>query len=165
LRVRQVAEAPAGFHAIRDARGKRYRYLIQDGGVCDVFFRRYSWYLPGELDLQGMRQAAECLLGSHDFRAFQASGSPRQSTVRELRQLSLQRQPSDIAQLLRIEVEADGFLYRMARNIVGTLVEVGRGKQPPSWVRQVLLSGHRGQGGPTAPPQGLCLLWVQYQHG
>jgi tRNA pseudouridine38-40 synthase len=162
VRVREVAEAPSGFHAIRDARGKRYRYWLQDGGVPDVFCRRYAWFLPGALDLAAMRKGASYLVGRHDFRAFQASGSTRKTTVRHVRQLSLERRSCQMAELLELQIEADGFLYNMARNLVGTLVEVGRGKQPPEWVSRVLLGGRREQGGATAPAHGLCLVAVEY---
>ena len=162
VRIRAVDEAPDGFHAIRDARGKRYRYWIQDGGVADIFCRRYAWFLPRELDRSAMCRAAEFLVGKHDFRAFQTSGSPRKTTVRHVRDLSFERYPSSMAQLLELQIEADGFLYNMVRNIVGTLVEVGRGRHPPEWVQQVLVNGRREQGGPTAPAHGLCLVAVTY---
>ncbi len=162
VRIRAVNEAAPGFHAIRDARGKRYRYWIQDGGVVDIFSRRYAWYLPKTLDLALMQEAAGCLVGQHDFRAFQASGSPRKTTVRHVRVLTLSRRESAMARLLELHIEANGFLYNMVRNIVGTLVRVGEGKRPTAWVREVLMSGRREQGGPTAPAHGLCLVSVDY---
>lgn len=162
IRVRQVEEMHAGFHALRDARGKRYRYWIQDGGVPDVFQRRYTWYLPQPLDVARMHRAGEHLVGRHDFRAFQASGSPRKTTVRHVRELTVRRTVGELSQRVELEIEADGFLYNMVRNIVGTLVEIGRGKQPPDWARQVLESGRREQGGATAPAHGLCLVTVGY---
>jgi tRNA pseudouridine38-40 synthase len=162
IRVHQTQEMPAGFHALRDARSKRYRYRIQDGGVPDVFQLRYAWYLPQQLDVQRLSEAASYLVGRLDFRAFQTSGSPRKTSVRHVKELSVRRSAGELAQLVEFEIEADGFLYNMVRNIVGTLVEVGRDKRPVAWVRAVLESGRREQGGPTAPAHGLCLLSVAY---
>lgn len=162
IRVRQVEQMRCGFHALRDARGKRYRYWIQDGGIPDVFQRQYTWYLPRPLDVAQMSLASEHLVGRHDFRAFQASGSPRKTTVRHVRELIVRRTVGELAQRIELEIEADGFLYNMVRNIVGTLTQVGRGKQSPEWVRHVLESGRREQGGATAPAHGLCLLSVTY---
>jgi tRNA pseudouridine38-40 synthase len=162
IRVRDAAEMLEGFHAIRDARSKRYRYRIQDGGIPDVFQQRYTWFVPQSLDVPRMRDGANYLIGRHDFRAFQTSGSPRKTTVRQVLELSVRRFAGEMSERLELEIEADGFLYNMVRNIVGTLVEVGRGKQSPEWVRQVLESGRREQGGATAPAHGLCLVSVTY---
>ncbi len=160
--VREVREAPEGFHAIRDAIRKRYRYLIQDGPLRDVFTRHYAWYLPQRLDAAAMRAAAACLSGRHDFTSFQAAGSPRASPVRTVYELLVERRPDAAGERLAIEIEADGFLYNMVRNIVGTLVEVGRGKQPAAWVAEVLAARNRKLAGMTAPPQGLFLVHVEY---
>ena len=162
--VTGAEEACEGFHAIRHAIGKRYRYQLKIGGVRDVFDYRYHWHLHGELDLGQMRLAARRLIGEHDFKSFQAAGADRKTTVRTVRACDLivpavgDGQASDLA----IEVEADGFLYNMVRNIVGTLVEVGRGKQVVEWIDQVLVARDRDVAGPTAPARGLFLLRVDY---
>lgn len=162
--VTGAEEACEGFHAIRHAIGKRYRYQLKIGGVRDVFDYRYHWHLHGELDLGKMRLAARRLIGEHDFKSFQAAGADRKTTVRTVRACDLivpavgDGQASDLA----IEVEADGFLYNMVRNIVGTLVEVGRGKQVVEWIDQVLVARDRDVAGPTAPARGLFLLRVDY---
>jgi tRNA pseudouridine38-40 synthase len=158
--VREVAEAPEGFHAIRDAIRKRYRYVIQDGPVRDVFARNHAWYLPQRLDAEAMRAAAACLPGRHDFTSFEAAGSPRASPVRTVYELLVERRQD--GERLVIEIEADGFLYNMVRNIVGTLVEVGRGRRPAAWVAEVLAAKNRRLAGMTAPPQGLFLVHVEY---
>jgi tRNA pseudouridine38-40 synthase len=162
--VERAEEAVDGFHAIRDARGKRYRYQLQVGGNRDPFQSRYRWHLRGHLNLDTMRQAAERFLGRHDFRGFQASGSDRKTTVREIRACEVIQQVNALNEHVHvaIEVEADGFLYNMVRNIVGTLVEVGRGKQSASWIDELLLAGKRDLAGQTAPPQGLMLIRVDY---
>lgn len=170
IAVRKLRDAAADFHAIRDAVGKRYRYQLQIGGGRDAFEYRYRWHLPGPIDVAAMRQAAELLRGRHDFASFQAAGSDRKTTVRDVRALEIidqgrvgQGSDDPAVQRLAIEVEADGFLYNMVRNIVGTLVEVGRGKRSPAWAAEVLAACDRTVAGPTAPPQGLFLLRVDYR--
>ena len=179
IAISEIADAKQDFHAIRDAMGKRYRYQIQIGGMRDAFEYRYRWHVQGPIDVDAMRDAAALLLGKHDFASFQAVGAARKTTVRTVRDLGIidQQNPreltSDIAgqgrgqspwgRHIAIEIEADGFLYNMVRNIVGTLIEVGRGKHAASWVQQVLHAKDRAQAGPTAPPHGLCLLHVHYE--
>ncbi len=146
--VHSVVDAPDDFHPIRDATGKRYRYQIQIGGSHDPFSYRYRWRVRAPLDVQAMQTAAKRLEGERDFASFQAAGAPRKSTVRHVRacQVVVQNDPpatvrqgnSTQRQDITIEVEANGFLYNMVRNIVGTLVEVGRGKHPPAWVDDVI---------------------------
>jgi tRNA pseudouridine38-40 synthase len=168
VRVRAVSEASPDFHAIRDAKRKRYRYILEDAQPASVFGAAFAWQLPTRLDDAAMRRAAGALLGEHDFASFETSGSERETTVRTIYALDIQRRPAMLAlddanrDAVWIEVEADGFLYNMVRNIVGTLVEVGRGARPEAWVQQVLDARDRRQAGPTAPPQGLFLLWVGY---
>ncbi len=167
IAISDICDAPEGFHAIRDSLGKRYRYQLQVGGVRDAFDYRYHWHLQGPIDVDAMRAAAGQLIGQHDFASFQAAGADRKTTVRDVRDLVIVDQPcrtgdAGKSRFLAIEIEADGFLYNMVRNIVGTLLEVGRGKHPPSWVGQVLQAIDRTQAGPTAPAHGLFLLRVDY---
>lgn len=182
-----VEEAPDGFHPVRDAVRKCYRYVIHDGPIRDVFRRRYCWhYRHGRLDAPAMTRAAEGLLGRHDFRSFQSSGAERQTSVRTVLELSVQRGSVQQGSVQRgrgapdgfhlgvsqdgagqggpitVEVQADGFLYNMVRAIVGTLVEVGRGAQAEGWPAEVLRAADRSAAGPTAPPQGLFLVQVEY---
>jgi tRNA pseudouridine38-40 synthase len=105
-----------------------------------------------------MRAAARLMVGSHDFASFQARGGNRVETVRNLTRLDVVEAGPE----LHIEVEGDRFLYRMVRNLVGTLTEVGRGHRPPEWVQDVLAALDRRAAGPTAPPHGLCLMEVRY---
>jgi len=172
--VLEVAEAPEGFHAIRDAVRKRYRYIVHDGPERPVFQRHYCWhYVQGRLDAEAMQRAAQSLLGTHDFRSFQSSGAERESSVRTVFDIHVRRggeEPDEIHQgraggenCIFFDVEANGFLYNMARAIVGTLVEVGRGAKPESWPAEVLRAADRRAAGPTAPPQGLFLVEVDYE--
>jgi tRNA pseudouridine38-40 synthase len=109
-----------------------------------------------------MSRAAAALVGTHDFSSFESAGSERESSVRTVCAVDVTRPCSDRPHEIQIEVEADGFLYNMVRAIVGTLIEVGRGAKPESWVAEVLAARDRSAAGRTAPPQGLFLLWVSY---
>ncbi len=224
--VLDVAEVPKNFRPIAHAVRKRYRYVIHDGPVRDVFTRHFAWhYSYGRLDAEAMQRAAAALLGTHDFRSFQSSGAERKTSVRTIFELRVERggtadlpspdQPSvgarrgaggeggaegkgragegekeglgirdwelkigdncntprqrsrgvcspDSEDFIIIEIEADGFLYNMVRAIVGTLVQVGRGARPEGWPGEVLQAADRRVAGPTAPPQGLCLVKVEY---
>jgi tRNA pseudouridine38-40 synthase len=162
IRVLTVDEAPANFHAIRDAVKKTYLYRIQHGRHADLFQRSYAWHVPVTLDVTKMEQAATFLRGRHDFSAFEATGSERRDAIRHIFALSASAQERGPFREIRIEVTADGFLYNMVRNIVGTLVMVGRGKYPPEWVQEVLDSQDRSRAGPTAPAHGLFLVSVEY---
>lgn len=159
--VRQVDDAPAGFHATHDALCKLYRYQIHNSRVRPLFDRRYRWHLPQPLDVEAMQRAGRLLEGRHDFAAFETTGSERSSTVRTLTRVAVGQGCHDGEQV-DIDVEGDGFLYNMVRTIAGTLVEVGRGARPPQWVGEVLASCDRQQAGPTAPALGLVLVRVEY---
>ena len=172
--VLQLNEAPPGFHPIRDAVRKRYRYVIHDGSVRDTFRLGQCWqYVHGRLDVDAMQRAANALLGTHDFSSFETSGAERASSVRTIFDLPVERGRAGGADLVTadlvtsdlvtVEVEADGFLYNMVRAIVGTLVEVGRGAQQESWVADALEATDRRVAGPTAPPEGLFLVRVEYE--
>ena len=160
IAVLDAVEAPDDFHAISHVRRKRYRYVIDDGPVRDVFTRHYAWhYDRGRLDAEAMRLASAALWGTHDFSSFESSGAPRATSVRTVFELLVERDGDRIT----IEIEADGFLYNMVRAIVGTLVEVGRGRRSESWPGEVLAARDRAAAGPTAPPQGLFLVRVEYR--
>ena len=160
--IRAVEEAPEGFHAINDSISKRYRYLLFDNPIRDVFARHYVWQLWQPLDVAAMDAGAQALLGEHDFKSYETSGSPRVSSVRKIHDIVVQRAVTDHGERIVIEVEANGFLYNMVRNIVGTLVEVGKGNRASDWPGEVLATQDRRAAGATAPPQGLYLLNVNY---
>jgi tRNA pseudouridine38-40 synthase len=154
--------ASEGFHATRHAVRKLYRYTIDDGPTRDVFARQFAWYSPTRLDAAAMHRAAQALVGRHDFSSFETHGSPRRNSVRTIFEVRVGRVADAMGQRLTIEIEGDGFLYNMVRAIVGTLVEVGRGVEGDAWLGEVLAARHRKAAGQTAPPQGLCLVWVEY---
>ncbi len=156
-----VEEAPPGFHARRHAKRKRYRYVIHDGPRGDIFRRHYVWRVYRRLDDAAMKRAAEPLIGQHDFAAFESRGSKRSSSVRTIFELTITRPLTAAGNELHIEVEADGFLYNMVRNIVGILVEVGRAAGDEAWPARALAAADRRTAGPPAP-RGLTLVSVDY---
>ncbi|MGP0068968.1 MAG: tRNA pseudouridine(38-40) synthase TruA [Isosphaeraceae bacterium] len=158
VRALSAHEVPQSFHATLDAKSKRYRYVIDNARIASPFQLRTSWHIPHSLDVDAMGRAARCLLGRHDFRSFETEWPNRTSSVRTILDIVVDRRED----LVIIEVEADGFLYNMVRSIAGTLVLVGSGKRPEGWIEQVLAAESRVEAGPTAPPQGLFLLWVRY---
>ncbi len=159
LRVLEARAMPQSFHSTLDATSKRYRYVIDDGPIPSPFHLRYSWQFPHRLDIDAMNRAGRALVGRHDFRSFETEWPNRTSSVRTIFELAVARQDDD---RVALEVEADGFLYNMVRAIAGTLAWVGSGKRPESWVGDVLRAGSRVAAGPTAPPQGLFLVYVQH---
>lgn len=158
IRVSEAAEARPGFDARRAARGKRYGYLLDNGAIAAPLALRYAWHVREAVDLEAMRAALRPCRGRHDFSAFcAASGRDREPTciLRTVRVLRRGR-------FVMILLSADRFLHHMVRNVVGSAVEVGRGRREPSWLRAVLDSRDRTRAGITAPAQGLFLLRVLY---
>jgi tRNA pseudouridine38-40 synthase len=150
------------FDPIRNAIGKRYRYCIRTSRVPDPLNHAHHWWLTRPLDLVAMRSGAKELLGTHDFKAFQTLGSIRKTTIRTIRCVDIHEQEALAGTEVIVEIEADGFLYNMARNIVGALTELGKGRFHSTWIREVLESRQRAPEGQTAPARGLCLLRVDY---
>ena len=158
IAVTEAAEAPPFFRPSRDAVAKHYRYRIYRGPIKPVFEERFVWHWHQPLEVEPMRGAARLLVGRHDFRSFETGGSPRGDTVREIFRFDV----TEAGPELYFDVEGDGFLYRMVRNLVGTLTEVGRGHRTPEWVTQVRKAKDRAAAGPCAPAKGLCLVEVRY---
>lgn len=184
IQLLQSWEAPPDFHATFTARWKRYRYLIHNGPHPVPFLKHRCWWLRRRLDVEAMQAAAQCLLGTHDFRCFETEWPNKTTSVRTIHELNLFRQPlwdawrpfaiprgsesggsmaSDDS-LVCLEIAADGFLYNMVRSITGTLVNVGRGRWTAADVARILTAQDRNQAGATAPAEGLYLVQVEYQH-
>ncbi|MEL7497362.1 MAG: tRNA pseudouridine(38-40) synthase TruA [Planctomycetota bacterium] len=162
IAVRQIESAPQGFHAIRDATSKTYRYHIQFGRIQDPLRLRTCWFTPVDIDIDAMRTAAGWITGEHDFASFQGAHSDRKTTVRHVTQLEIEPESIHGFPGAVFEISANGFLYNMVRNIVGSLVRVGLGRQSPDWIRWVRDQHDRKHAGQTAPPQGLYLVSVVY---
>ena len=158
IQIRSIRAAPAGFHARFDAIGKIYTYDIHLGDA-DPFTRPFCWVIFRPLDVAAMAAAAAKLRGKHDFKAYSARrGDGGEDTIRHLRRCDLTRR----GRRLRLTVEGDGFLYKMARSVAGALVAVGEGRLTPAQVGEILHSRHRTAVIQTAPAQGLFLQRVLY---
>jgi len=157
------------FHPRYRAFKKSYFYIIEKARKQSVFFHGYTWRIPVSLDLVSMNKAAELLLGEHDFSAFRGSGCGAKTTVRTIYSISITGHDHlDFmtarlqGEFIRIRIEANAFLRHMVRNIVGTLVEVGKGRRSPEELTDILASCDRNTAGPTAPAKGLFLEKVFY---
>jgi len=191
VRVVAAEEAPPDFHPRFGARAKTYRYRLWNGEVTSPFERQYAWHVVGTLDVERMARAAQVVEGRHDFGAFQARGSETETTEREVfssrivSKLSTESKLSTTEdtgersclqscvdlhvlageELIVYEITGDGFLRHMVRTIVGTLVEIGRGRRSVESMEDVIRSRDRRVAGPTAPPEGLFLVRVAYHVG
>ena len=151
--------AAASFHARYDVKSKIYYYRILNRNVPAAIGRQYAWHIRRKLNVTAMQSALAHLVGEHDFKAFEGTGSPRSHTIRRV---SIAELSEDVDGALIFKIEADGFLRYMVRNIVGTLVDVGLGKIPPADVKVILESKNRVNASPTAPAHGLFLMEVKY---
>jgi tRNA pseudouridine38-40 synthase len=162
IAVVRAEEVPLDFDPRRWSRGKRYRYRVSNRRSRSPLRRHTHWELFMPLDVEAMRAGAAHLLGRHDFSAFRAADCEAAHAVREVRALDVEGAAGDE---IVFTVNGTAFLKHMVRNLVGTLVEVGRGKRAPSWVAEVLAGRDRTRAGVTAPPHGLALLEVFYGDG
>lgn len=181
--VVSVEAAPDGFHAQHQAKWKRYRYAIHNDRRPGVALRRNAWHVPQRVDLEAMHRAGQSLVGTQDFASLESVGSPRESTVRTVFSVEVQRAtcglavptekgqggftvlplpPYELNSLIIIDVVGDGFLYNMVRTIAGSLVHVGAGRKPVEWMQEMLFAKDRREAGQTAPAHGLTLVEVGY---
>ena len=156
--VKEVERVADSFDARRDCRSRVYQYRIWNHPLPTVFYRRYSWHVYDPLNLEAMEEAVRFLEGEHDFASFQASGCDAAHSVRKVYRNTLCRQE----EFLIYTIEATAYLRHMVRNIIGTLVEVGRGERSVTDFADLLRARDRTRAGPTAPPQGLFLVEVKY---
>jgi tRNA pseudouridine38-40 synthase len=157
--IQKVEEVDEGFHARKHSKSKIYEYRILNRNLRSAFHREYVWHIPQKLDLMEMKKATQSLVGEHDFSAFRTVGSPTRTTIRRVIRAEWKRGRDGI---IRFEIEANGFLKQMVRSIIGTLVEVGKGRMEAAEIRKILNSKDRKEAGPTAPAQGLFLKEVKY---
>ncbi len=157
--IKACHEMPLEFHARYDVKSKLYQYRILNRPLPSALMRCHIWHIRTPLNTDSINQALQFLLGRHDFKAFEATGSPRSHTQRTILKADWVIEKEDIHSFY---VEADGFLRYMVRNLVGTLVEVGLNRISVEFFRRILSSKDRRQAGATAPPQGLYLSRVEY---
>lgn len=150
---------PEKFHARYDVKSKVYHYRILNRLLPVAIFRQYAWHIRKNLDLSAIQEALRWIIGSHDFKAFEGSGSPRASSVRSIINADIVKTDDDY---LVLKIEGDGFLKFMVRNIVGTLVDVGLDKIKSDDFKRILDSKDRNLAGITAPAHGLFLIEVKY---
>ncbi len=171
ISIRGIYRAEKGFSARFDAQSRTYRYRIAAGNARPILAWDHAWWLRSELDVEAMQEAARSLVGEHDFASFCKADS---CELLKSQGLSTSRCISDITvaeieeagePLVLVEVSGNAFLHNMVRIIVGTLVEVGRGHRPISWVAEALAAQDRRAAGPTAPAQGLTFAAVAYPDG
>lgn len=158
IRIKHVEEVSLDFHARFFAQSKLYRYTIVNQTYLPPHLRHFSYLVKSPLDEKKISRAARYLLGRHNLRSFQAKDKKERFAIRTIKRLDVRKQGSSIY----LDIEADGFLYRMARNIVGTLIEVGKGRVKPEKIKEILKAKDRIYAGPCAPAKGLCLMAVLY---
>jgi tRNA pseudouridine38-40 synthase len=156
IAVQRALEVPLDFDVRRRARSREYRYLVLNSPLPSPLLMAFAWQVAEQLDVEAMREAASSLVGRHDFAAF--AGVVAGSTVRSLRRCDLKTR----GRLLAVHMEADAFLPHQVRRTVGALVQVGLGRQSAADLAALLREPQPGVAGPAAPPQGLCLLKVNY---
>lgn len=169
IRIFGAEETDGDFNPRYGALGKSYFYTIAIGGNQPVFFKRYLWEIRAALNLDGMKEAAASIVGRHDFSAFRGSGCGAKTTVRNVYSLDISGDnnirfmtAAFKGDFIKIRIEGDAFLRHMVRNIVGTLVEIGKGKLSPGAMARILESRDRRLAGPTAPANGLFLEKITY---
>jgi tRNA pseudouridine38-40 synthase len=158
--IKACEPVSASFHARYDARSKVYQYRILNRAVPAAIGRKYAWFIRKTLNPEAMRAAITHIIGRHDFKAFEGTGSARQHTIRHVFSAELTEQEG---RFLIFQIEADGFLRYMVRNMVGTLVDVGLEKLNPHDFKRILDSKDRSQASATAPAHGLALIKVNYE--
>lgn len=158
ITVVEAKDVEQDFHSRYSSKGKRYRYVILNRKFSSPIMRNYCWHINYKLDIEKMKEAADFLIGTHDFSAFKASGSNVKNPIRTVKETTLNKNKD----IITFEIEADGFLYNMVRIIVGTLVDIGCHKIEPYMIKNILESKNRNLAGKTSPPQGLYLLKIFY---
>ena len=158
IAIAEAVEVDKSFNAISCAKNKWYRYTLCNGPVRPVLSIKHCWHRKGDLDVEKMDQAGKLLIGKKDFKSFASAADQRQSSVRTVTRCEISSQGENIY----LDIEGDGFLYNMVRNIMGTLVEIGRQRWQPEIITEILNAKDRTAAGPLAPAEGLCLMRIDY---
>jgi tRNA pseudouridine38-40 synthase len=161
IAIHRCSEAKHDFSARFSARSRTYVYAINEGPVLDPFLVSTSLWHREQLDLDAMNEAAGHLIGTHDFISFGRVRVPGASAVRNLFELSVERD----GHVVRVKARANAFIQQMVRSIAGSLVQIGEGSRPPDQMQVALTARNREAAGPVAPPHGLCLVAVEYDEG
>jgi len=160
IRIRSASRAKPDFHARFDAKGKQYRYHVWNHPAMNPLLRKQAWHVPRSLDLTAMRSAAQQIIGRRDFRSFTNNrGVPLEDAVRTLTRCDIKRSGPRITFI----IEGEGFLYKMCRAIVGTLIQIGEGKHRSDEIETMLHEENRSAAGMNAPAHGLVLWKVHYR--
>ncbi|MCF7972488.1 MAG: tRNA pseudouridine(38-40) synthase TruA [Phycisphaerae bacterium] len=162
IAVVDACDVDPSFDLIRDVTRKRYRYTLCVTKPRPVMNIRYCWHVPGDLQVPAMQAAAQALVGTHDFKSFASAADKRQSSIRTVFRCDVTERHDTPHHWIDIEVEGNGFLYNMVRNIVGTLVDIGRGRWNPDQMAAIRDAADRTAAGQLAPASGLCLEWIRY---
>jgi len=158
ITISKIEEAALNFHSRFAVKSKLYRYTILNRPFPSAFLANTAYFYPYPLNVKIMQKEARKLLGRHNFKAFQASDIQKRNPIKTIKKIEVAKEKD----LIYIDIEADGFLYNMVRNIVGTLIEIGRTRFSSESLNRILYSKDRRLAGPTAPAKGLCLLKVRY---
>jgi tRNA pseudouridine38-40 synthase len=156
--ITDAVEVDRQFDLINDVQSKLYRYTIYNGRLRPVLQIKHCWHIPSKLDEKAMNDAAKLMEGTKDFKSFASAKDNRESTIRTIFRCEVKRE----GDLLYIDIEGDGFLYNMVRNISGTLVDIGLDRWQPEKMTEIINAKDRTAAGMIAPPQGLCLMWIKY---
>jgi len=162
IAVTEAVEVPLSFDLMGSVTNKLYRYTIYTGKIRPVLKIRHCWHLHTNLDITAMSEAAKLLVGKKDFKSFASAADNRESSVRTIFRGDVVNGNEQEKDWIYIDVEGDGFLYNMVRNIVGTLVDIGTGRWKSEKINEILDAKDRSAAGQLAPPQGLCLMWIKY---
>jgi tRNA pseudouridine38-40 synthase len=158
ITISKIEEARPDFHSRFAVKSKVYRYTILNRRYPSALLKNRVYFYHYPLDIKLMRQEARCLLGRHNFKSFQAADVKERDPLKTIKNIQITKDND----LVYIDIEADGFLYNMVRNIVGTLIEIGRGRFLKGSLKRIVESRNRNLAGPTVPPRGLCLMKVKY---
>lgn len=158
--VLQSEEVPLDFHARYSAIGKTYVYIVLKSEKGKAIKRNYCYFAKRQINVEAMKKAAQYLIGKHDFSAFKNVGGSVKTSIRNVKELKIEEKEETI----EFTISADGFLYKMVRIIVGTLIEIGYGRRKPESIKEILESGERKKAGKTAPAEGLYLKHIYYNH-
>ena len=158
IAVLDAVEEAWGFDLMSSVTSKLYRYTIFTGRARPVLNIRHCWHLPTKFNTTAMSESAKLLVGKKDFKSFASAADKRQSSVRTIFRCDVVSEDDSVY----VDVEGDGFLYNMVRNIVGTLVDIGSGRWKPEKINEILEAKNRTAAGRLAPPRGLCLMWIKY---